>query len=140
MTDREGSNLGGACAEKKGGRPSCSPQNLLLNVQILHAAQIRDSTLFDKQGEPEDDQGQKQESDIGPKMGLHVCVQRLRRSLVTGFRLWISHLVESPDPIQLQDDQQKKRDRTSQGQRAELGVRPRGADENGNRRDALQTR
>jgi hypothetical protein len=81
-----------------------------LNVQILHAAQIRDSTLFDKLGELED-QGQKQESDIGPKVCLHVCVQRLRRRLVTGFHLWTSHLVQPPDPIQRQDDQQKKRDR-----------------------------
>jgi len=94
----------------KGGRPIFSAE-LLLNVQVLHAAQIRDSTRFDKQGELEDDQGQKQESDIGPKVCLHVCVQRLRRSLVTGFHLWISHLVEPPDPIQRQDDQQKKRER-----------------------------
>ena len=103
----------------KGGRPIFSAE-LLLNVQVLHAAQIRDSTLFDKQGELEDDQGQKQESDIGPKVCLHVCVQRLRRSLVTGFRLGISHLVEPPEPMQRQDDQQKKRER-AKGQRAELG-------------------
>ena len=53
-------------------------------------------------------------------MCLHVCVQRLRRSLITGFRLWISQLVEPPDP-DTTPGRPAKETRARQGHRASWG-------------------